>query len=124
MTIDDPVVVTLLEELVHAKREAHLFRVPIWNLSGTRFRDTFAQVVAFFKVEHLRFRPYSLRRGGATVFFSQFGLMEKTLLRGRWASVSVARLYLCDALAQLPSLVATPHTQRLVSQYRAFWSAP
>lgn len=124
VTIDDPVVVTLLEELVHAKREAHLFRVPIWNLSGTRFRDTFAQVVAFFKVEHLRFRPYSLRRGGATAFFSQFGLMEKTLLRGRWASVSVARLYLCDALAQLPSLVATPHTQRLVSQYRAFWSAP
>ena len=30
--------------------------------------------------------------------------MEAMALRGRWAGGSVARLYLCDALAQLPSL--------------------
>ena len=45
-----------------------------------------------FQVEHLRFRGYSLRRGGATAFFGRTGIMEKTLLRGRWASVSVARV--------------------------------
>ena len=51
-----------------------------------------------------------------TAFFSETGLMEATLVRGRWASVNVARLYLC------PSLVATPPTRKLVSSYRVFWS--
>ena len=76
----------------------------------------------FFKVEHLGFRGYSLSRGGATAFLAETGLMEATLVRGRLASVNVARLCLCDALAQLPSLVATPTTRKLVSSYRAFWS--
>ena len=97
VTILDPVVAVLLEDLIEAKRSCHQMKVPIWNRSGTKFREDFAAIVAFFGVEHLKFRPYSLRRGGATAYFSQHGLMERTLLRGRWASVSVARLYLCDA---------------------------
>lgn len=49
-------------------------------------------------------KPYSLRRGGAT-FLLQVGVpFESILVRGRWRSLAVARLYLEDGLAQLPPL--------------------
>ena len=106
VTIFEPHLVVLLVELLDIKRRANLMRVPMWTKNGTAFRKAFHKLTVFFKVEHMNFRGYSLRRGGATAFFQDCGLMEKTLLRGRWNSVQVARLYLCDALAQLPDLVA------------------
>lgn len=44
---------------------------------------------------------YSFRRGGATWFFVQERSLETTLLRGRWASTSTARIYLQDSAASL-----------------------
>ena len=45
------------------------------------------------------FRPYSLRRGGATHEMRQRGSMEHVLERGRWVSNSSARIYIQDAVA-------------------------
>lgn len=122
VTIYSETIAILMDELVQSKRRQGLSRVPIWMHSGTKFREEFLHLVRVFKVAHLGFRGYSLRRGGATAYFQQCGLMEKTLLRGRWASIAVARLYLCDALAQLPALVASSETKKLITQFRAFWS--
>ena len=58
----------------------------------------------FFELERLNYKPYSLRRGGATHDYMQKGILEPILLRGRWHSIAVARLYLEDGLAQLPTL--------------------
>ena len=41
----------------------------------------------------------------------QTGSLERTLLRGRWSSISVARIYLCDALAQLPKSTCSMETK-------------
>ena len=122
VTIEDKALILLLKELVVDKRDQNLYRVPIWTGTGTGFRKALDKLFSFFQVQHLQFRGYSLRRGGATAFYAQTGNMERTLLRGRWASVAVARLYLCDALSQLPALVASKRTKELVSHYRAFWS--
>ena len=122
VTIENPEVRILLAEFLELRRANHSLRSPIWEGSGTSFRAEFQALVSFFHLTHLNFRGYSLRRGGATAYFRRCGLMEKTLLRGRWASVAVARLYLCDALSQLPHLTASRETQRLVNAYRAFWS--
>lgn len=122
VTIFDVTVVDILHELYALKKAQGMMKVPIWTKSGTAFRTSFYSLCSFFHVEHLGFRCYSLRRGGATSYFKDCGLMEKTLLRGRWASIAVARLYLCDALAQLPHLTATPRTSRLVASYRAWLS--
>ena len=46
------------------------------------------------------FKPYSLRRGGATAFFRATGSMEKTLDRGRWSSARVGRIYINDGIAK------------------------
>lgn len=124
VTIFDPTLILILLELLELKKSLNLYKVPIWTASGTAFRNAFYKLCGTFHVSHLNFRCYSLRRGGATAFFAECGLMEKTLLRGRWQSVSVARLYLCDALSQLPNLVASPATKALVAKYRAFFSRP
>ena len=95
--------------------------LPIWQASGTSFRQTFHRYLRFFRVEHLCFRPYSLRRGGATAFFQASGSMEATLLRGRWGSSSVARIYLCDALSQLPRLKIDQDTRAVIQRYLTYF---
>ena len=46
------------------------------------------------------FRPYSLRRGGATAYFRATRDMGATIERGRWATLRVARIYINDGLAK------------------------
>eukprot|EP00438_Fugacium_kawagutii_P004456 Skav232379 [mRNA] locus=scaffold1077:196454:198747:- [translate_table: standard] len=91
----------------------------LWPHSPQSFRGHFHRVCRFFRVCDLLFKPYSLRRGGAT-FLLQLGQpMESILLRGRWKSIGVGRLYLQDALALVPSLrVQPPHMHRIEAYAR------
>ena len=57
------------------------------------------------RVEHLGFRPYSLRRGGATQAFRETGNMPAVLEKGRWAHTRTASTYLNDGLARLAQLL-------------------
>ena len=76
----------------------------LWPHSGQRFRDHYRKYLRFFRLCHLQLKPYSLRRGGAT-FLLQLGTpMEAILLRGRWKSLAVGRLYLQDGLSMIPTL--------------------
>ena len=52
-----------------------------------------------------RFRPSSLRRGGAAFFFQHHGSFDKLLVQGRWAAAKTARIYLNEGLAQLSEIV-------------------
>lgn len=117
VTIEDPRVIMVAKTLVEIRASQNLLKVPIWQASGSAFRQTFYRFVNYFDIGHLGFRCYSLRRGGATAYFAECGLMEKTLLRGRWGSTSVARIYICDALAQLPTLKARPTTIALMEKH-------
>ncbi|CAL1140246.1 unnamed protein product [Cladocopium goreaui] len=82
VTITEPALLAL-HELVLYKRECRLYKVPIWVHTGTAFRKALYELFKFFGVEHLQFRGYSLRRGGATAFYARTGNMEQTLLRGQ-----------------------------------------
>lgn len=46
---------------------------PIWTSSPQRFRDQFTEVLVHFGVNNHGFRPYSLRKGGATSLYRQGG---------------------------------------------------
>ena len=87
----------------------------IWSHSGTLFRKMFTSCVEHFKLQ-LELKPYSLRRGGATHDYMKKGVLEPILLRGRWHSLAVARLYLEDGLAQLPSIKLPPPSQHHLQQ--------
>ena len=94
-------IVTLLPQHQHPTSK-------VWPHSASAFRKMFAECVNAFHLTELNFKPYSLRRGGATHDYIQQGVLEAILLRGRWHSLAVARLYLEDGLAQLPNLKLPP----------------
>eukprot|EP00438_Fugacium_kawagutii_P003218 Skav200446 [mRNA] locus=scaffold1922:124146:126289:- [translate_table: standard] len=102
VAVRDSLTLQLLQTLVTIRKPSAGDK--LWPHSGQFFRTTYASYLAYFGLEALAFKPYSLRRGGAT-FLLQCGLpIETILVRGRWRSLNVARLYLEDGLAQLPSL--------------------
>ena len=98
-------------------------RSKVWNQSASAFRKMFQQCILHFELQKLELKPYSLRRGGATYDYMRQGILEPILLRGRWHSLQVARLYIEDGLAQLPSLQLPQMQQkRLATAARPFTS--
>jgi hypothetical protein len=69
-----------------------------------RFYRLFEAGLEWLGVADLGFKPYSLRRGGATAFYRACGSMEMTLERGRWSSARVGRIYINDGLAKAVEL--------------------
>ena len=59
------------------------------------------------------FRPYSLRRGGATYWFQRHQNLDRILLQGRWHTQKSARIYLNEGLAVLAQLKVPRTDSRL-----------
>ena len=74
------------------------------TLKPHAWRALFTKATEALKLNDLHFRPYSLRRGGATFWFNQHGSFDKLLVQGRWAAARTARVYLNDGLAQLADM--------------------
>ena len=106
VAIRDPLVLNILGTL--KSTHCHARGQKLWPFSANHFRQTFQAYMRFFRLCHLQMKPYSLRRGGATFLLEQGLSVELILLRGRWKSLGVARLYLEDGLAQLPQLRISP----------------
>ena len=68
------------------------------------------------------YRWYSVRRGGATHAYRTTNNLPAICHKGRWNSVKTARIYICDAVAQLTDLTLPDRTnrrlQRLASKCR------
>ena len=73
-----------------------------------------------FGLDVHQFRPYSLRRGGATHIFQCSGSMGLAMLKGRWQSSQVARIYISNWLSYLPNSKMSPDTDKLLRQYHFF----
>lgn len=103
VVVESKLAVTLLRKAC-ANRRRHEFLL----YRGERaFRALFNMLIDFFDIQGL-VTVYSLRRGGASWDFLQHQSLERTLLRGRWASTSSARIYLQDATAMVTHLELTP----------------
>lgn len=72
--------------------------------SGPQWRQQFSATVEAVGFSGFDFRPYSLRRGGATYMFQQHGNLDKLLIFGRWQTAKTAGIYLNDGLAVLAEL--------------------
>ena len=117
VALDDPLALEMLRALKAIKSSQGLDNVPIWTKSHQSFRNEFAFHCKKFRLQEFNFRPYSLRRGGATHIFQESGSMELALLKGRWSSTKVAKIYLSDGLSYLPGLTFSAETRRLLR----FW---
>ena len=87
-----------------------------------QWRSWFSKAIDGLRLTQLEFRPYSLRRGGATFFFNHHGSFDRLLVQGRWAAAKTARIYLNDGLAQLSEM--TLPNSSLHGYIRLFRSCP
>jgi hypothetical protein len=69
-----------------------------------KWRTMFANTVRKLKLEDHGFRPYSMRRGGATHWFQHHGSFDKLLVQGRWAAAKTAKIYVNEGLALLAEI--------------------
>ena len=100
-------------ESVTIQVEDVLRRLWQWRVSGAphklvssphTWRALFAKCLTALKLDEFGFRPYSLRRGGATFWFQKHGSFDKLLISGRWQAAKTARIYLNEGLAILAEM--------------------
>ncbi len=118
ISITDPLVLQLLQELFKHRRFHGDCATRLYSSSSAVFRKRFNFLCTHFGLQTFVFRPYSLRRGGATAFFQKTQSMEATLIRGRWESSRVARIYITDGLSFLPSLKMTSFSRDLLKKFQ------
>ena len=66
--------------------------------SPAKWRALFNSCLEGLGIQSLGFRPYSLRRGGATYWFQRHQNLDRILLQGRWHTQKSARIYLNEGL--------------------------
>ena len=117
LAITDILVLEVVRTLLEIRRHQGCLGTKLWNASPQVFRNRFRTLMRAYDLEKHLFRPYSLRRGGATHLFQVTHSMESTLTRGRWESSKVARVYISDGLSYLPNLQATKQTNYMLQRY-------
>ena len=117
ISIQDPFVLELLRTLLQVRKDQGLIRLGLWSGTHQHFRSRFKRLTEIYGVQNHHFRPYSLRRGGATRLFQETGSMELVLTKGRWESSKVAKMYISDALSYLPSIKLSNETKLLLQRF-------
>ena len=93
---------------------------PLWDRSPQSFRKRFRRYLQRWGLHKMGYRPYSLRRGGATWLFMQSKSYDIATQRGRWNSVKAARVYIQEGLSQLPLVILPPRAQLLIQHFYPF----
>ena len=122
VSLHDPITIEALRAVIEIQDRNGCNKLPLWQKSGTAFRALFGKVLEKLGIQHLSFRPYSLRRGGATWEMQAHGLMERTLLRGRWKNSNVARIYIQDGLSLLPKLTLNWDAKLRIHQFSSVFT--
>lgn len=69
-----------------------------------KWKSLFSECLVALNLEQYEFRPYSLRRGGATFWFAKHQSLDQLLIQGRWASSKTARIYINEGLSLLTTM--------------------
>ena len=115
VTLTHEVAVRYLRHWLHISTEGQGF-----CSSAARWRTLFATGIRELHLQTYDFRPYSLRRGGATWYFSKFGSLDRVMLMGRWQAARTARIYLNESLATLAEMHFAPQKIRLAPFHLTF----
>ena len=95
--------VTVALQWLWAWKQASSSRCPL-TPTPHQWRKKFSECIKALHLEEFEFRPYSLRRGGATCWFGRHGSLDRIIVLGRWAAARTARLYINEGLSMLASL--------------------
>lgn len=94
--------------------------------SPQQWRRMFSETLEALNFQEFSFRPYSLRRGGATFWFQMHGSLDRLLIAGRWSAQKTARIYLNEGLAVLAELTLpwSKANQVFLTHYQKFSRNP
>ena len=88
------------------------------NMSPSLFRQWFSRGLSETGLISLPYKPYSLRRGGATQVFLETQSYAAVCQRGRWASERTSRIYIQDSISLLTDI-----PKALTSVQREFYDS-
>ena len=103
----------MIANLVQAAR-ARRPEETVFRGTGFQFRQELRDLGRTLRLPTSKLTPYSLRRGGATWHFQQYGSLSRTTVHGRWADERTARIYIDGALAQLGEWCIPPACEELL----------
>ena len=86
--------------------------------SVSTWRILFKTCLAALEINLFEFRPYSLRRGGATFWLAKHGSLDKLLISGRRQAAKTARIYINEGMAVLADMKLA--TQKFTLYVRVF----
>ena len=89
------------------------------QVSATAFRQWFVRALSATDLQNASYKPYSLRRGGATQVFIETQSYAAVCQRGRWASERTTRVYIQDSVALLTENSFSPNAKQ--RGYQQFW---
>ena len=87
-----------------------------------KWRAIFNECLEALKITSYGFRPYSLRRGGATHWFGKHHSLDRLLLDGRWQAAKTARIYINEGLSILAQINLPRNDTRLTPFLTVFTS--
>ena len=94
----------------------HLREPLVLCRQASEFRAIFNALVRELGLEG-HFRPYSLRRGGATHHFLHCASLDRTTERGRWSNTRTARIYINTALSDRASQQQSSSSEHKVQHF-------
>ena len=80
----------------------------LFSGSNADFRCLFSTLLLRLQLQEHGFRPYSVRRGGATAAFRAGKSWTVMSEIGRWASLQTLWIYVTDALAEIAAYKTEP----------------
>ena len=98
-----------VEKLPHGAR--------LWRGTAAQFRDAWRFHLRRVHVDPEVFKPYALRRGGATAHFVEHNSLSATQYRGRWASVRACKIYVVEGQRELADAALTTATRQACAFY-------
>ena len=117
VNIIDPFVIQIIQWLLRFSMQGQA----LIGMQLPRFRILFKKAVLFLGLNEVHIAPYSIRRGGATYEFASHGLMDKVLVRGRWANTKTARMYINEGMASWVRLELGPQVDRRLQTLAAYF---
>ena len=83
-------------------------RDPVIKESPPAFRVIFNELLKRLGLEAFKFRPYSLRRGGATAAYRAGVPLTRVAMKGRWNHQQTLKIYVNDGWSELQEM-GIPH---------------
>ena len=114
VSVDDAKLIQWLRKILDTLKPGD----PIVAQTPQGFRKLFYGALKVLGLSGYHFKPYSLRRGGATHHYRVKGDINGTALRGRWANIKTARIYITDALVKLQEATFTPKELEAIQKFK------